>query len=149
MNNLITPVLQITTFITAMSLMVQQVNAREILVQIENINTAKPGNILVMLFAREGFPKDHAKALAIQTLPAVVDNMRVEFSAVPAEFAIKVLHDEDETGKVTKNWTRIIPAEGLGFSQGARLRFRPPSFASAKVKLSDTDSPITIRIIYP
>ena len=83
------------------------------------------------------------------SLAAVADQISIEFSAVPDEFAIKVLHDEDETGKVTKNWTRIIPAEGLGFSQGAKLRFRPPSFARAKVKLSDTSSPITIRMIYP
>ena len=73
MNNLISPVFKIITFIGAMSVMVQPVNAKEIMVQIENINREKPGNILVMLFGQEGFPKDHSKALAIQ----VLGNMRL------------------------------------------------------------------------
>jgi len=149
MNNILPLIFKTLTFTGAMTLMVQPVNAQKIMVQVENIQTEKPGNILVMLFGREGFPKDHAKALTIQVLPATVDQMKIEFSAVPAEFAIKVLHDEDETGKVTKNWTRIIPAEGLGFSRGAKLRFKPPSFANAKVKLADTINPITIKMIYP
>ena len=133
----------------AVSLMSQEVNAKDIIVHIENIDKEKPGNIMVMLYGYDGFPKDHAKAISVEVLPADIDKMTIKFSSVPEEFAIKVLHDEDETGEVTKNWTGIIPAEGLGFSNGAKLSFGPPKFDRAKVKLADIKSPITIKIIYP
>ncbi len=136
-------------FIGVISLMSQQIIAKEVVVHIENIDVAKPGNIMVMLFDKGGFPKDHAKATAIEVIPAVVNKMIVKFSSVPAEFAIKVLHDEDEDGQVTKNWTGIIPAEGLGFSNGAKLGFGPPSFSRAKVKFADVTTFISIEIIYP
>ena len=121
----------------------------DITVQVNNIDRTKAGNILVMLYAEAGFPKDHAKALQIEVMPAVVDQMSVSFSSVPAEFAIKVLHDEDQNGEVTKNWTGIIPAEGLGFSNGAKLSFRAPRFKAAKLNLSHVFSPLTIDLIYP
>ncbi len=136
-------------YIGALSLMSQQVNAKDIVVHIDNIATEKPGNIMVMLYGYDGFPKDHAKAISVEVLPADIDKMTIKFSSVPEEFAIKVLHDEDETGEVTKNWTRVIPAEGLGFSNGAKLSFGPPNFDRAKVKLADITSAISIKIIYP
>jgi len=141
--------------IGVLSLMATIVNAKneleslDITVQVNNINSTKPGNILVMLYAKDGFPKDHGKALQIEVIPAVVKQMSVSFSSVPAEFAIKILHDEDKNGEVTKNWTGIIPAEGLGFSNGAVLRFGPPSFNKAKLTLSKVFSPLSIDIIYP
>jgi uncharacterized protein (DUF2141 family) len=141
--------------IGVLSLMTTVVNAEDvqegvdITVQVNNIDRTKPGNILVMLYAKNGFPKDHTKALKIEVIPAVAEQISVDFSSVPAEFAIKILHDEDKTGEVTKNWTGIIPAEGLGFSNGAVLRFAPPSFNKAKLTLSKVFSPLSIDIIYP
>jgi len=121
----------------------------DITVQVNNIDRTKPGNILVMLYAKDGFPKDHDKALKIETIPAVVDQMSISFSSVPGEFAIKILHDEDENGQVTKNWTGIFPAEGLGFSNGAKITYRAPRFNEAKLNLSQVFSPLTIDLIYP
>ncbi len=149
MKNVPIHIFKTISFIGAMSLMSQQVNAKKIVVHIDNIDTNKPGNIMVMLYEKDGFPKDHAKAIAMEVIPAVIDKVTIQFPSVPAEFAIKVLHDEDETGKVTKNWTGIFPAEGLGFSNGAKLSFGPPSFNDAKVKLVDITSAVKIKIVYP
>ena len=125
------------------------ISAQEVTVQVTNIDVNKTGNILVMLYSDKGFPKDHQQALAIKELPANKTNLTVNFSAVPEKFAIKILHDEDETGSVTKNWTGIIPAEGLGFSNGAKLFLGPPSFKKAQLKRSTITQPISIGIIYP
>ncbi|WP_057833069.1 DUF2141 domain-containing protein [Colwellia sp. TT2012] len=149
MKHIFNRVVKVFFIMAAVSLMSQQVNAKDIVVYIDNIATEKPGNIMVMLYGYDGFPKDHAKAISVEVRLAVIDKMTITFSSVPAEFAIKVLHDEDETGQVTKNWTGIIPAEGLGFSNGAKLSFGPPNFDRAKVKLADINSPISIKIIYP
>lgn len=123
--------------------------AQQVTVQIDNLDITKSGNILVMLYSDKGFPKDHQQALAIKVLPASEQQLLIDFSAVPETFAIKILHDEDESGEVSKNWTGIIPAEGLGFSNGAKLFFGPPNFNKAKLVLSAISQPIKISIIYP
>ena len=126
-----------------------KVMAQEVIIQVDNIDTSKPGNVLVMLYSDKGFPKDHQQALEIKSFPATQHSYLVNFLSVPDTFAIKILHDEDENGEVTKNWTGILPAEGLGFSNGAKLFLGPPSFKSAKLDLSNVIQPIKISIIYP
>ena len=131
------------------SVMSKQVYAVDVVIHVENIDISRPGNIMVMLYGKEGFPKDHAKAINVSVLPAIREKIMVKFSSVPTEFAIKVLHDEDETGEVTKNWTGFIPAEGLGFSNEAKMSFGPPNFSQAKITLEETNGPMTINMIYP
>lgn len=130
-------------------LMSATVLASDINVRINHIDTTKPGKIMVMLFSKDGFPKKHEMAISTHQLPPISESLTVAFSEVPPEFAIKVLHDEDETGQVTKNWTGILPAEGLGFSNGAKLNFGPPSFSRAKVKAIDVTESLIINVIYP
>jgi len=132
-----------------LSVMSKTVVAKDIVIHVENIDIRLPGHIMVMLYERDGFPKNHAKAIAINVIPVTNEKVITRFTSVPAEFAIKILHDEDETGQVTKNWTGIMPAEGLGFSNGARIRFGPPKFKNAKLNLEDSHNPITIMMIYP
>lgn len=136
-------------FVGSTSVMNNLANAKEIVINIEKINTKKEGDIIVMLFGENGFPKDHTKALFTKVLPATEDSMQIRFNDVPTEFAIKVLHDEDGTGEVTKNWTGFIPAEGLSFSNGAKLSFGPPSFKKAKLHLTQVNKPLKLEMIYP
>ncbi len=51
-------------------LMNQQVKSEPIQVEINNIDTSRLGLLRVMLFAEDGFPKKHDKALAIQSIRA-------------------------------------------------------------------------------
>lgn len=131
------------------TMMSHSLYAKEIIINVEKINTKKQGNIVVMLYGKDGFPKDHTKAIASQVIPATTASMQVKFDLVPEEFAIKVHHDEDESGEVTKNWTGFIPAEGLGFSNGAKLNFGPPNFKKAKLNLSKVSGPLKLDMIYP
>lgn len=124
--------------------------AKTISVRVTNIDTNKPGNIMVMLFAKEGFPKEHNKALSFQNQKAKSTEVRFNFSVEVGQFAIKILHDENEDGKISKNWTGIIPAEGLGFSNGAKLSWRgPPNFKDAALSQAQTHDEIVIPVIYP
>ncbi|MEZ9525583.1 DUF2141 domain-containing protein [Enterovibrio norvegicus] len=121
-------------------------------IRVKGIDTSRLGQILVMLFQEDGFPKTHDKALSILRYPATETDRTVVFENVPTLFAIKVLHDEDEDGKVTKNWTGILPKEGLGFSQGARITYKAPSFSSARlsvVELRESSAPHDITMRYP
>ncbi|WP_343842997.1 DUF2141 domain-containing protein [Bowmanella denitrificans] len=135
-----------------MALIFTPVMAKALTVQVRQIEAARQGQIIVMLFANDGFPKDHAKALSIQTRPVTSDAscLAFEFTVNTSELAVKVLHDEDMNNKVTKNWTGIWPAEGLGFSNGARVRLSgAPSFKDARLSLSANQDVIDIPLIYP
>jgi len=136
-------------FIGVASTMSGQANAKSITIHVENIDTNKPGNLMILLYEQDGFPKEHAKAIDVNVVPANKEKITVNFPSAPPEFAIKVLHDEDESGQVTKNWTGLIPAEGLGFSNDARLSFGPPKFKQAKVDLEQIKGSLTIKMIYP
>ncbi|MCR9145044.1 MAG: DUF2141 domain-containing protein [bacterium] len=126
-----------------------QDNNIEVPVLIEGIETERGGELLVMLFRRDGFPTKHDRALSIRRLPANTKTVRVSVP-IPAEgeeFAIKILHDQDRNGKVTKNFIGI-PAEGLGFSNGAVLNFGPPKFKAARIARADAGKVQRIRLQY-
>jgi len=128
---------------------VSPINAQSLVVNITDIDTSRKGDIIVMLFTNEGFPKKHQLAKQKQQALAITQTLSFTFDVPYQEFAIKVLHDEDSTGEVSKNWTGIFPSEGLGFSNGATLSFGPPSFNQAKLSLVDTSDSISISVIYP
>ncbi len=119
-------------------------------INIKNIDSNKEGDIIVFIFSELGFPKVHAKALRKITIPVTNSEAIVTFENVPSEYAVKVLHDENRDGKVTKNWTGIYPREGLGFSNKQKLgAFGPPTFKKAKVKQIEKNKLLEIEILYP
>ncbi|NEQ65484.1 MAG: DUF2141 domain-containing protein [Symploca sp. SIO2D2] len=123
---------------------------REIVVEVDGVESSRPGNIIVFLFSEDGFPKKHDRAISMKSRRADQSSYRFTFELPVEEFAIKVLHDEDEDGKVTKNWTGIIPAEGLGFSNGQTLGpFGPPSFRKSKLSASEEKTLEKIEVVYP
>ncbi|OKY25861.1 hypothetical protein BI291_14645 [Thalassotalea sp. PP2-459] len=126
------------------------VKAKEVTIEVLNIDVVRQGNIIVMIFAKEGFPKQHQQALMSQTQLVTDKTQLFTFNIKEKEFAIKVLHDENQDGKVTKNWTGIYPKEGLGFSNKQKVGFTgPPVYKKSKMSLHQAPSNISISIIYP
>ena len=122
----------------------------ELTITVKNIDFKRGGSIIVMLFSKQGFPKDHDKALALQSTKASSPELSFNFKTSQSELAVKVLHDENEDGKVSKNWTRILPAEGLGFSNKQRIGLAGvPKFNKSKVALGLFKDGLTISMIYP
>lgn len=63
----------------------------------------------------------------------------------PGKYAVAVLHDEDNNGKMSTNFLGM-PKEGYGFSDNAEVKRGPPSFEEASFELnSDTTIVIDIR----
>ncbi len=124
-------------------------DADSVQVVIEGVRTERGGELLVMLFRRDGFPVQHDRALSVRKLPATSATLRIAVPLTPdgREFAIKVLHDQDRDGRVTKNFIGI-PAEGLGFSNGAVLNFGPPKFDRARFRREDAKQLQRIRLQY-
>lgn len=104
-------------------------------IEVDGINTRKGGNLVVLVFGRDGFPVKHEKAFSSQVKKVSDSRMNFIFDVPPYdEMAFKVLHDEDSNSRVTKNWTGVWPREGLGFSRDAMMgALGPPDFDAAKV----------------
>lgn len=124
--------------------------AEETIIRVSGIQTGRGGNITVLIFGKKGFPIKHEAALHTQSAKARKAVMEFRFSLELKEMAVKVHHDQDENGKVTKNWTGLIPAEGLGFSKDQRIgRIRPPSYNNSKLIKKQYLSGVNITIRYP
>lgn len=126
---------------------------KKISIEVSGIDVGRGGNLILLVFGSDGFPVKHEKAFLTQTAKVQNEQMSFEINEpVPsyAEMAFKVLHDQDANNKVTKNWTGIWPSEGLGFSNGARMRsFGPPGFDDAKLSRVQIINGVKVRMIYP
>lgn len=119
-------------------------------ITVSGIEHRRGGNIVVFIFSDVGFPKRHDLAIQQQTQKAQGDTMTFRFDVTLQEIAIKVLHDEDENGQVTKNWTGIYPAEGLGFSNEQKVSLTgPPTYKRSKFNVADLKGGLTIEMHYP
>lgn len=69
------------------------------------------------------------------------------FSNLPSGiYAVNVLHDENENGKIDKGL--ILPKEGIGFSNYESIGLsNRPKFSKASFELN-TDSTLRVKIIY-
>lgn len=113
-----------------------------------NIDFGRGGEIHVLVFQEDGFPKDHAKAVKRYILNSEETKHNISIEVPEGMFALKIHHDENSSGSVSKNWTGIIPSEGLAFSSGARVRFGAPSFRAAKMDYPE-DGSLSLQILYP
>jgi len=123
----------------------------EITIQITGVDAQRGGNLMVLVFDDDGFPKQHSKALHGTIIEAKSNKTVVRLMVESHdELAFKVLHDEDVNNRVTKNWTGIWPSEGLGFSNGTRMGvFGPPNFSDAKLSRAEYGNGVAIHIHYP
>ena len=65
----------------------------------------------------------------------------------PGRYALAVYHDENGNGEFDRTWIGL-PAEGLGFSNGAWIGLGPPSFEEAAVTLKGQEQTIVIALRY-
>lgn len=124
--------------------------ATEITIEVTDIDVTRGGSIVVMIFSEDGFPKIHEKALLTQKDNELFDSMEFEFDLDVAEIAVKVLHDENDDGKVTKNWTGIFPKDGLGFSNEQRVTLAgAPTYKNSKLLKYEFEDGLVISVNYP
>ena len=66
----------------------------------------------------------------------------------PGRYAVIVIHDENDNGRLDANAIGI-PTEGYGFSNDARGFLSAPSFDAAAVTIGDADASIVLSLTYP
>jgi uncharacterized protein (DUF2141 family) len=96
----------------------------------------------------EGFPGSDEHVVAKQRRAIEGGSVRFVFEGVPyGDYAVVCLHDEDDDASLDR--TRIgLPAEGVGFSSGARVRFGPPGFEEARFELLGPALELAIEMQY-
>lgn len=96
----------------------------------------------------DSFPDEHYKNY-YRKLTAKIANSTstVTFENLPVgRYAVNILHDEDEDGKIKKGI--ILPKEGIGFSNFKSLKItNRPSFKKAAFDL-DSQKSIEVVVIY-
>ena len=114
-------------------------------VTVENINQQK-GSIRVGLFNNEDdFLK---KTLFGKVVKANGKQVTVVFENLKAgDYAISVIHDENENGELDSN-TFGIPKEGFAFGNNAMGTFGPPSFEKAKIHLENKNAEQVVKLKY-
>lgn len=94
-----------------------------------------------------GFPERSERAVRTASVAVSQPTTDVAFDGVPAGmWAVAVLHDENENGRLDRNLFRI-PREGVGASNDA-VRFGPPKFDDARVAVPADGVELLIRLHY-
>lgn len=109
------------------------------------------GSMVVWLFKdAQGFPSDTSKIFRRQNIGInpKTKSAQVTFKDLPrGTFAVTVLHDENNNGKMDKNFFGM-PKGGYGASNNPKKRMRAANFDEAKFPLNASDQTIKIALIY-
>lgn len=113
-------------------------------VRIDNVRVAT-GTIHVDICTAAQFLKDcswsgHA--------PAAVPSTMVAVRGVPAgRYGAQIYHDKNGNGKLDRNFLGI-PREGVGFSNDAKIKLKPPRFADAAFQYDGGSQTIHLNLRY-
>jgi len=114
-------------------------------IHVDNIKSKK-GSIRFGLFTSEAdYLKNPVEKRVIKStgkdVTVVFENLQ------PGDYALSVIHDENDNGELDSN-AFGIPKEGFGFGNNALGSFGPPSFEKAKIKIADQDVKQDIKLKY-
>ncbi len=134
------------SFAALLVLLSQAAHAQSVLdVTVTGIRSAK-GTVLVAVCDTATFLQETCRYKG--RAPAAVGSVVVRIAGVPpGVYAAQAYADENDNGKIDRNFFGI-PTEGLGFSNDAKMRFGPPSFADAAFTLGVAGGRIQFSLHY-
>lgn len=122
--------------------------AGEVVITVTDVRSAK-GVIRACMTTREDiFPKCIKDAGAHRTVVPASGKVEIRFTGVkPGNYAIALLHDENNNGKADRAMG-MMPKEGYGFSRDAPVKMAPPKFADAVFTQGEGTTRVTIKMRY-
>jgi len=117
--------------------------AGELTVTISDIRNAK-GTIMVAVEKSDAGWNDQEKPVAAQKIAASGKEVVLKFDLPAGEYAVQVLHDENDNGKLDTNFMGM-PVEGYGFSNNPQV-MRKAHFDEAKFALGEAAASIVVRL---
>ncbi len=108
-----------------------------------------PGMFGVSLYnSKKGFPGKHEQACASSMKTMSSNDDTVVFDHLPyGSYAVSVMHDENNNGKLDTNWIGI-PKEGVGVSNNPKIGMGGPKFDDSVFTLDKKELEVTIAIKY-
>ena len=122
--------------------------AGDVVITVTDLRSTK-GVVRACMTTREDiFPKCIKDPTAHRTVVPAGETIEIRFSGVkPGDYAIALLHDENNNGKADRAMG-MMPKEGYGFSRDAPVRMAPPKFKDAVFKIEEGLSRVSIRMRY-
>ena len=114
-------------------------------IHVNNIKSKK-GSIQLGLFTTEA---DYLKSpVEKKIIKSTGKDVTVVFENLqPGDYALSVIHDENENGELDSN-VFGIPKEGFAFGNNALGSFGPPPFDKAKITIVDQNVKQEIKLKY-
>lgn len=117
-------------------------------IEVNNLRNAD-GVVIFALYNREdAFPDEQYKKYFKKNTGKILNgSSSVIFENIPpGKYAVNILHDEDNDGKIKKGF--VLPVEGIGFSNYQSIGFgNKPKFSKASFELF-SNTKISIKVIY-
>lgn len=117
-------------------------------VEINSIRTDDGKVAIAVHNGPEGFPGGAENIVASKSVDIENGKAIAEFNDLPlGEYAISVIHDENNNGELDTNWIGI-PKEGVGASNNAKGRMGPPKYDDAKFDFKEAGQKIEFDMGY-
>lgn len=125
-----------------------QAETHSLTVEVNNLRSTK-GVVQFALYNTEGTIPDEFYKKCYKILKGEIINgsAAISFNNLPSgKYAVNILHDENNNGKIDKGF--ILPIEGIGFSNYQTIGLgNRPNFSKASFVLSG-DKTISVKVIY-
>lgn len=122
--------------------------AGEVVITVTDLRSAKGVVRACMTTRADIFPKCINDPNAHRTVVPASQKLEIRFTGVkPGDYAIALLHDENNNGKADRAMG-MMPKEGYGFSRDAPVNMAPPKFKDAVFTLGEGLSRFTIKMRY-
>lgn len=123
-------------------------NTFSLTIEVNNLRNLK-GKVQFALYNKDGSIPDENFKNCYKILKGVIEkgSSKITFNNIPSgKYAVNILHDENNNGKIDKGF--ILPIEGIGFSnfQSIGLNNRP-NFSKASFELKENKR-INVKVIY-
>lgn len=132
----------LTLSLTALS--IAPALASNLTLHLEDIRTAS-GHLQIALVDSEAGWNNASPPVHTKRIPATDGEIRLVFENLsPGQYAVMVMHDENDNGKLDTNLVGI-PVEGYGFSNNPRV-MRKPTWEESRFDVGDDDLAIHIQL---
>jgi uncharacterized protein (DUF2141 family) len=122
--------------------------ANTVTITVTDLRNTKGVVIACMTTVEKIFPRCRRDPESHRTQVKAANTITIRFDDVkPGDYAIALLHDENEDGKANRV-LGMAPKEGYGFSRDAPVRMAPPKWDDAVFTVGDSPQDITIKMRY-
>jgi len=126
------------------------INYHSLTIVVENLKNSD-GSLIFTLYNKDGTIPDEKFQAYYKKAEVEIKSKRARFTfnQIPGgTYAIAILHDENNNGKIDKKFMLPLPKEGVGFSNYTDFGLsNRPNFKGASFTL-DSDKTMVVKVIY-